>query len=78
MRSMHFTMSKQESGIFVVDTQQERVLSFQTSQDLGVVKIVLNVDTTANYKARYAKVFNGLGCFSKPFISKWIDPYHQQ
>ena len=34
--------------IFIVDTYQEPVLSFQASQDLGIVKIVLNVDTSAN------------------------------
>ena len=30
---------------YIVETQQDPVLSFQASQDLGIVKIVLNVET---------------------------------
>lgn len=63
---------------FIVDTQQEPVLSFQTSQDLGIVKIVLNVEiSVTDYKTKYAKVFSGLGCFSKPYhikVDKEIPP----
>ena len=53
---------------YIVETQQDPVLSFQASQDLGIVKIILNVETqAAHYKTKYAKVFSGLGCFSKPY-----------
>ena len=54
---------------FIVETQQEPVLSFQRSQDLGIVKIVLNVqNTTMNYKTKLA--LSGLGCFTKPYHIK--------
>ena len=46
---------------YIVETQQEPVLSFQTLQDLdNIVKIVLNVETLAtNYKTENAKVLSG-------------------
>ena len=65
----HCTLQCQNRNLFyIVETQQDPVLSFQASQDLGIVKIVLNVETqAAHYKTKYAKVFSGLGYFSKPY-----------
>ena len=61
-------MSKQKPGIIHSGNSTRPILSFHASQDLGIVKIVLNVETqAAHYKTKYAKVFSGLGCFSKPY-----------
>ena len=54
-----------------METQQDPVLSFRTSQDLGIVKIVLNVQNVAvTYKTKCPEVFSGLGCFTKPYHIK--------
>ena len=65
------TCQNQNLEFFIVETQQDPVLSFQASQDLGIIKIILNVDTsTTTYHTKYEKVFSGLGCFSKPYHIK--------
>ena len=61
-------MSKQKLSILHSGDTTRTCLKFQ---DLGIVKIVLNVETLAtDYKIKYAKVFSGLGCFSKPYHIK--------
>ena len=58
-----------------METQQDQVLSFQTSQDLGIVKIVLNVQNTAvTYKTKFPKVFSGLGCFTNIKLDEATQP----
>lgn len=59
---------------FVVDTDQDPVLSFRASQDLGIIKVVLNVNRSAeSYIKQYPTVFEGLGCLSKPYDIQ-LDP----
>ena len=53
---------------FVVDTDQEPVMSFRALQDLGIIKVVLNVSKPSeSYLKQYPNVFTGLGCLSKPY-----------
>ena len=60
-----------------METQQDPVLSFRTSQDFGIVKIVLNVQNTAvTYKTKFPKMFSGLGCFTKPYRIKLDEATH--
>ena len=57
-----------ELQFFAVDTDQEPVLSFRASQDLGIIKVVLNVSKPSeSYVKQYLNVFTRLGCLSKPY-----------
>ena len=63
-----------ELQFFVVDTDQDPVLSFRASQDLGIIKVVLNVNSSLeSYIKQYPTVFEGLGCLSKPYHIQ-LDP----
>ena len=63
-----------ELQFFVVETDQDPVLSFRASQDLGIIKVILNVNNPLkNYTKQYPSVFKGLGCLSKPYHIQ-LDP----
>ena len=69
--------------IFVVDTKQVPILGLQTSKDLNLIKLVMNVklskreNTTAksvnDMASQFPKVFQGLGCLKKPYHIQ-VDP----
>ncbi len=61
---------------FVVDTEQVPILGLQTSKELDLIKLVMNVSAskrenmTTNAKEvvrQFPKVFQGLGCLEKPY-----------
>ena len=57
-----------ELQFFVVDTDQQPILNFRALQDLGIIKVVLNVSKPSeSYLKQYPNVFTGLGCLSKPY-----------
>ncbi|CAB4044721.1 Transposon Ty3-G Gag-Pol poly, partial [Paramuricea clavata] len=68
---------------FVVDTKQVPILGLQTSKDLNLIKLVMNVklskreNTTAksvnDMASQFPKVFQGLGCLKKPYHIQ-VDP----
>ena len=55
---------------YIVETTQNPILGLQTSQELGIVKIVLNVDRTNCFFKRHFKLFQGLGCLKTPYHIK--------
>ena len=58
----------------IVDTTQDPILGLSASQELGIVKIVLNIDRgTPQLTKRYPKLFQGLGCLKSPYHIE-IDP----
>ena len=58
----------------VVDTVQAPILGLSASQELGVVKIILNMNSDNNCFARmHPKLFQGLGCL-KTLYHIQIDP----
>ena len=49
------------------ETTQNPILGLSTSQELGIIKIVLNVDSTSAICKRHPKLFQGLGCLKTPY-----------
>ena len=63
-----------ELQFFIVETDQDPVLGFRASQDLGIIKLILNVGRSAeSYIKQYQNVFKVLGCLSKPYHIQ-LDP----
>ena len=52
---------------YIVETTQNPILGLSTSQELGIIKIVLNVDSTSAICKRHPKLFQGLGCLKTPY-----------
>ena len=53
---------------YVVDTTQDPILGLAASQNLGIVKIVLNIaHDTKHPVAQFPKLFKGLGCLKTPY-----------
>ena len=53
---------------YVVDTQQMPIMGLRASQELGIIKIVLNVsDTTQSIINQHPTLFKGLGCLKIPY-----------
>ncbi len=55
---------------YIVETTQNPILGLSTSQELGIIKIVLNVDSTNCFFKRHSKLFQGLGCLTTPYHIK--------
>ena len=65
-------------NFFVVKTDQDPIIGLKASQDLNLIKIVLNVDnlddkSAENIHDKFPNVFHGLGCLKDPYHIK-IDP----
>ena len=60
---------------YVTDSRQTSLLGFKASQDLGLIEVVLAVNTNDldRLKREHPKVFSGLGCLEKPY-KIMIDP----
>ena len=58
---------------FKVKTNQDPILSFKASQDLGLIKVVLSVEKTDKIVAQYQQLFKGLGCLKTSYHIK-TDP----
>ncbi|MCG7876437.1 MAG: RNase H-like domain-containing protein [Candidatus Thiodiazotropha endolucinida] len=54
---------------YVTDSRQTSLLGFKASQDLGLIKVVLAVNTNELDKLirEHPKAFSGLGCLEKPY-----------
>ena len=62
----------------VVKTDQDPIIGLKSSQDLNLIKIVLNVDKlcdkpATNIPDKFPSVFHGLGCLKEPYRIK-VDP----
>ena len=63
--------------VFVVKTGQVPIIGLKASQDLNLIKIVMNVNNakkdgylSENVSDQFPKVFEGLGCLKKPYHIK--------
>ena len=58
-----------ELEFYVTDSRQISLLGFKASQDLGLIEVVLSVDTNELHKLtrEHPKVFSGLGCLEKTY-----------
>ena len=62
---------------YIVETTQNPILGLSTSQKLGIIKIVLNVDSNNCFFKRHSKLFQGLGCLKTPYhikIDRSVNP----
>ena len=57
----------------MVRTDQRSILCFKASQDLGLIKVVLNTNKTDSLVKQFKDVFEGLGCLKTPYRIK-VDP----
>ena len=58
----------QQVMFYIVDTQQMPILGLRASQELGIIKIVLNVNnTTQSIIDQHPALFKGLGCLKIPY-----------
>ena len=59
--------------LYIVRTNQSPILGLKASQDLHVIKAIMNIGCQS-ILGQYSKVFDGLGCLSKANLttSKWI------
>ena len=68
------TCQNKPIDFYVVDTTQDPILGLAASQELGIVKIVLNIDSDSNHFINmHPKLFQGLGCLQNPYQIQ-IDP----
>ncbi|KAL5468831.1 hypothetical protein EMCRGX_G029953 [Ephydatia muelleri] len=58
---------------FVADTSQNPILGLNASQELNLVKVVMNVNMQMNAIQQFKDVFSGLGCLKQPYHIK-VDP----
>ena len=58
---------------FVADTSQNPILGLNASQELNLVKVVMNVNMQMNAIQQFKDVFSGLGCLKQPYHIK-LDP----
>ena len=57
---------------YIVRTNQSPILGLKASQDLHVIKVIMNIGCQS-ILSQYSKVFEGLGCLSKSYHIK-VDP----
>ncbi|CAC5362482.1 unnamed protein product [Mytilus coruscus] len=56
---------------FVTDTNQSPLLGFKASHELGLIHVIMTVQTDVDDPAKsFPKVFTGLGCLEKPYHIK--------
>ena len=58
---------------FVADTSQNPILGLNASQELNLVKVVMNVNMQMNTIQQFKDFFSGLGCLKQPYHIK-LDP----
>ena len=58
-------------NFFIVKTNQCPILSFKASQELNLIRVVMNVKTQEldDLVTEYSGVLNGLGCLDQPIIT---------
>ena len=62
------TCQNKPIDFYIVDTMQDPILGLSASQELGIIKIVLNVDSNGNcFTKTHPKLFQGLGCLQTPY-----------
>ena len=68
----HTSLHSQDKLIdfYIVETTQNPILGLSTLQELGIIRIVLNVDRTNCFFKRHSKLFQGLGCLTTPYHIK--------
>ena len=64
-----------ELDFYVTNSKQMSLLGFKASQDLGLIKVVLAVNSNSTCELdrlirEHQKVFSGLGCLDKPYKIK--------
>ena len=57
----------------MVRTDQCPILCFKASQELGLIKVVFNINNVDSLVKQFQCVFEGLGCLKTPYRIK-IDP----
>jgi len=59
---------QKELLFYVVDTTQDPILGLSASQELDIIKIVLNITQDSDrFIQTYPKLFKGLGCLKEPY-----------
>ena len=67
----HLKCNGRTTEFYIVETQQMPILGLTASQELGIIKIVLNInDTTECITKQHSKLFTGLGCLKTPYQIK--------
>ena len=68
----HTSLHSQDKLIdfYIVEMTQNPILGLSTSQELGIIKIVLNIDRTNCFFKRHSKLFQGLECLTMPYHIK--------
>ena len=66
------TCEGKDLEFFVVRTSQCPILCFKASQELGFIKVVLNINKADSLVKQFKDVFEGLGCFKTPYCI-WVD-----
>jgi len=53
---------------YIVDTTQYPILGLSASRELGIIKIILNINSNTNqFIKMFPKLFQGLGCLKTPY-----------
>ena len=66
----HLSCRQKKLLFYVVDTTQDPILGLSASQELGIIKIVLNImqgSASDQLIMMYPKLFKGLGCLKAPY-----------
>ena len=66
----HLSCRQKKLLFYVVDTTQDPILGLSASQELGIIKIVLNImqgSASDQLITMYPKLFKGLGCLKAPY-----------
>ena len=61
------TCEGKDLEFFVVRTSQCPILCFKASQELGLIKVVLNINKADSLVKQFKDVFEGLGCLKTPY-----------
>lgn len=62
------TINNKLFDFYVTETDQPPLLGLHTSQELGLIKIVMSMNCSSEFIIdKYPSVFTGLGCLDKPY-----------
>ena len=62
------TCQNKPIDFYIVDTMQDPILGLSASRELGIIKIVLNIDSDGNrFTKTHPKLFQGLDCLQTPY-----------
>ena len=68
MGCTYLTCRQKQLLFYVVNTTQDPILGLSASQELGIIKIILNITCHSDYFVKlYPKLFKGLGCLKTPY-----------